>query len=716
MTRRRSTVGALLTAGLLGMAAVGSTWVGGAPLADLSDASPAAGTGDAVAASDSMTTGWAGTGKATTSADQAAADAKAATKAAEEMTGAITFSVPSGTFQDQLSVSLSSSVAGAQIRYTTNGQLPSPSSTLYSSPVQITRTTQLRAQPFVDGVAAGAPGTAVYIARSINATHDMPLLVMDVYGKGKPGDSYVDTATMLMEPKNGSTSLAAQPTFATRAGIHLRGQSSRTFEKAPYRVEFRDNGDDDADLPVLGMPAGSDWVLRGPFTDKSLVRDALVYDLSRDMGMAAPRFAFVEFYLNTDSQGLASNDYQGVYMLVETIKNSKNRLDLKKLKAEHTTEPDITGGYIIKFEWMAAEEPTIPCSGSNCWNYLEIQDPTDLTSTQKNWLTQYVKNFNTMMHSGSVGSATSGYRSWIDTRSFVDQVIINELTRDMDAYVRSTYFYKDRGGKLTAGPQWDFDLSFGVGGSFQNTQTSGWQYQQTRTPVATDWYTVLLKDASFVNEVRARWKELRTGLLSTSSLNNRINSLTTPLTNGAARNFQRWPNLTTPMIGFFRTGTASTWQGQVSSMRDWMTQRINWLDSGSGWNINGQVTPTGNPTGTPTGTPTNTPTNTPSNTPTSKGCAASYKMVNQWGDGFQVEVTVTAAGAPITGWTVKWNFTGGQKISSSWSAEFTSSGNAMTAKNASYNGSLGSGASTTFGFVGTGDGTGAISGMTCSAS
>ena len=117
--------------------------------------------------------------------------------------------------------------------------------------------------------------------------------------------------------------MGAAPALGTRAGFKLRGHSSATFPKTPYRVEFWDNENDDADHPVLGMPEDSDWVLRGPYPDKALIREALVYDLGREMGLPAPRYRFVEFYLNTDAAPVGAEDYMGVYMIVETIKNTK---------------------------------------------------------------------------------------------------------------------------------------------------------------------------------------------------------------------------------------------------------------------------------------------------------------------------------------------------------------------------------------------------------
>ncbi len=211
-----------------------------------------------------------------TAASAAEAGAAAETAAARaELTGDITFSEPSGTFQGQLSVSLGTEIAGAEIRYRTDGQLPTADSELYQgSPVQLNATTQLRAQAFVGGTATGDPGTALYVARSDDASSDLPLLVMDAYGAGKPDREYFDVATMLIEPRAGNASLSTDPTWATRAGFRLRGQSSSMFEKAPYRLELWDNEDDDEDYPVLGMPAESDWVLRGPFSDKTLVHGA----------------------------------------------------------------------------------------------------------------------------------------------------------------------------------------------------------------------------------------------------------------------------------------------------------------------------------------------------------------------------------------------------------------------------------------------------------
>ncbi|MET8204188.1 CotH kinase family protein [Micromonospora taraxaci] len=640
-----------------------------------------------------------------------AAGAGTAPTAADDLVGDITFSVPSGTFQGEVAVTLGSTVSGAQIRYTTDGQPPTAQSSLYAgSALRFTRTTQLRAQAFVGQTPTGAPGTAMYTAQNVTTAHDLPVVLIDSYGAGRPDREYLDATTMIFEPTSGgTTSLSAAPTLSTRAGFRLRGNSSATFEKTPFRVEFWDNEDDDADYPVLGMPADSDWVLRGPFPDKALIREALVYDLGREMGLPAPRYAFAEFYLNTDAAPVGASDYMGVYMFMETIKNSKDRLDLKQLDEDDVTLPKIQGGYIWKFEWMAAEEPTLPCTGpaATCWNYLEVADPSPLQPQQRDWLRGHLQEFNDVLHSSNFADPTTGYRKYIDVDSFIDLMIVNELSREMDAYVRSSHFYKDRDSKIFAGPLWDFDLSFGVGGFFANDQVSGWQHQQTRQPSANDWFAQLLRDPAFVNQARSRWQTLRRGLLSDAALQTRINALATPLTNAAQRNFQRWPNLTSPTVSFFRTPTSPTWQGQVQVMRDWMLRRAAWLDSTAGWG--GSVT-----TPPPSTPPPSTPP--PTTPPPATGCTATYALTSQWTGGFQGEVRVTAGTSAISNWTVTWTFAGGQSVTQAWNATVTSQGSAVTARNVAYNGALAAGASTTFGFLGSSSGAPSTPTLSCTAS
>ncbi|MFC4110899.1 cellulose binding domain-containing protein, partial [Micromonospora zhanjiangensis] len=139
---------------------------------------------------------------------------------------------------------------------------------------------------------------------------------------------------------------------------------------------------------------------------------------------------------------------------------------------------------------------------------------------------------------------------------------------------------------------------------------------------------------------------------------------------------------------------------------------------GSIGNVGGPTTPP--PSTPPPSTPppsTPPPSTPPPSTPPPGGgaCTATYELAGQWQGGFQATVTVTAGSAAISGWTVTWTWANGQTISQSWNATVSTSGSTVTARNVSYNGALGAGASTQFGFLGSVNGTNTTPTLRCAA-
>lgn len=516
--------------------------------------------------------------------------------------GEVSFSTPSQTFRDQIQVGMSAAIEGAEIRYTLDGLLPTASSTLYTGePVTLTVTTQVRAQAFVGGAASGAVSTGLYIARTFDATSDIPIVIMDGYGMGKPTDKevYFDAAVMIWEPVNGVASIASLPTLAMRGGYHVRGQSSQNFPQTPYKLELWDNEDKDLDYPVLGMPADSDWALIPPYYDRTLIRNPFTFTLGRDMGLQVPRVEFAEVYLNYDARVIGEADYQGIYWISETIKNNKVRTDLKELKEADRGLPDISGGYIFKFDQAAAEEPQLTCTGADplpsfgfgggggprpdeggtCWIDLEVVDPDPLNDEQMTWLTQYIQQFHDSIHQTPIGD----YASYIDVPSFIDYLIISELTLNVDAYVRSAYYFKDRDQKLKAGPLWDYNFALGGVGAQSATPQSendtGWRFSGTRN--VNNWYQKLTADPSFMAQVKARYTALRQTHLSEAAIEQRMNGLSAPLSQAVVRDFAKWPvsSVIESSEGFLGGPTAPTWEGQLQGMRDFLRARLAWMDA-----------------------------------------------------------------------------------------------------------------------------------------
>jgi hypothetical protein len=597
-------------AGAAGTGAAGTgtagTGTAGASGSVGSGGSPAGTTGTALAPG-GMSGGPAGTagGPAGTAGGPAGTTGMGGMGAAPvpSLIGDVTFSTPSQSFRTSIQVGMSTALTGAEIRYTTDGMLPTATSTLYAgSPISLTATTQLRATPFIGGAPGGRVSTALYIARDFDATSTLPLMILDGYGKGPSTnkDVYLDAAVMIWDPAGASATFTARPTIVARSAYHLRGQSSANFPQKPYKVEFRDNGDGDMKLPVLGMPAEADWALIAPYYDRALIRNPFIYGLGRDMGMLAPRLQYVEVYVNTANRPVSASDYQGVYWLTETIENGPARFDLKQLEEKDTTLPAISGGYIFKFDQAAAEEPKLTCTGSSpisgggfgmgtggmggsrgtCWVDLEVVDPEPLGAEQKAWLTQYIQEFHNSLHTTPIGN----YANWIDVPSFVDNLIINELSRNVDAYVRSSYYHKDRDGKLKGGPLWDYNFSLAVGGSGTIAPAptmNGFQFQGTRN--VNNWYPKLAADPPFMNMVKARYQALRGNLLSDASIQQRIDTLIVPLTAEViARDYAKWPPSTVlpnGRMGIVSGPSATTWDGQLKAMRDFLTARLAWMDT-----------------------------------------------------------------------------------------------------------------------------------------
>src|SRR5690606_9012827 len=207
-------------------------------------------------------------------------------------------------------------------------------------------------------------------------------------------------------------------------------------------------------------------------------------------------------------------------------------------------------------------------TGGHCFQYLGIVDPELPNDTQVQYLTTYIQELHNILHTEPMGN----YGEYIDVQSFVDHLIIGELTRDVDAYVRSHYWHKDRGGKLVAGPLWDYNFSLNSTGS----DVEGWHFEsQAQSRRTQDWFLVLGQHPDFMALVAARWRELRDGMFADQAVSDRITQLATPIINAGQRDFERWPSTGGGFFGGGGGGGAAeeapaTWQEHVDVLREWI--------------------------------------------------------------------------------------------------------------------------------------------------
>ena len=272
-----------------------------------------------------------------------------------------------------------------------------------------------------------------------------------------------------------------------RINIELRGSSSQSLPKKQYGFStlMNDNFTNN-NISLMGMPADNDWILNGLGFEPGLIRDYLCYNLSRMLGEYASRTAYCEVVIN--------GYYNGLYVLQEKIKQGSERVNISKIETMDNSYPKITGGYIIKADKTTGNDP-IAWSMSSYYGHNDIgyiidyPKPENVTNPQKIYIEGEFTKLATMAQWEN-SSLDIGYPSLIDIPSFVDFMILNELGSNADAYTYSTFFHKDRNGKLRAGPIWDLNLTFGYDlaiWGFDRSKPDVWQFSNGDNDGARFW-------------------------------------------------------------------------------------------------------------------------------------------------------------------------------------------------------------------------------------
>jgi hypothetical protein len=485
-------------------------------------------------------------------------------------------SVPSHAFARPFAVELADPSGRREIRYTLDGSDPTSESALYSRPIRIAGTVQLAARIFGDGSASGPTARRSYLRVDGDVERfrsEIPVVLIETFGEGIPRyrdhrDApmpYVRSILHVVEPEGDGACRAGSPaSFSGWAGIRARGSSTLGREKASLTVEIRDHAGEDLDVPLLGLPAESDWVLLGPLEfDRALMRNALVYAVSRQMGRYAPRTRFVELFLNEDGGPVGGpvpdgRDYYGVYVLVEKIKRGKERVEIESMSPQ-----EVGGGYILKVDRPGPGDYGFH-SGGQTFHYVYPKE-IDVSPAQAAWIEGYLGEFHAALRSASFSEPDAGYGRYLDIDAAVDYHIINEFTKNPDSYVYSAYFHKARDGKLTLGPVWDFDRTMGCDHDRRARNPHGWSRNAFRF-----WYGRLFDDAEFRDRYRRRWSELRGGPFDEAHLMGLIDGMAKQIDGAAERNTVRWGSWTGLQPG--------EWRREVGDLRRWIQQRLEWYD------------------------------------------------------------------------------------------------------------------------------------------
>lgn len=426
---------------------------------------------------------------------------------------------------------------------------------------------------------------------------NLPIVILNTDGASIPNEPKIPGTMKIIDNGPGQINHTTDPgnVYDGNMGIEIRGHYSASLPQKPYAIETRDSQQNELSVPLFGWPEESDWVLLANYNDKVFMRNVLAFKLSNEAGFYASRTKFVEVVLN--------GQYDGIYIFGEKLKRDDGRVNIAKLETGEISGEPLTGGYIFKVDYY---------DGSNSWlsPYHPIEHPSfdvhfvyyypnpeDIVAQQRDYLKSFVTSFEAALYSPNFTDPVAGYRPFINSESFVNYFLVNELARNNDGFKKSYFFHKNRDGidkRLNAGPVWDFDWAWKNIDEcpiFANTDGSGWAYQvndcwpDINSP---DWQVRLLQDPVFVNLTRCRWEEMKEDIMNKDSLFAWIDATTNYLWDAQERHYTRWPilglNVGTPVI----PPIPATFQGEINAFKHWIELRLAWLDA----NIPGLCDPT----------------------------------------------------------------------------------------------------------------------------
>lgn len=397
----------------------------------------------------------------------------------------------------------------------------------------------------------------------------LPVVYMNTSGQQILKENVIWGNIAMLDGNGEEQSVFSVPNSIYRATIKYRGASSYSkFDKKQYRIKFYKNKkDSEKKVSLAGMGANSEWVLNGPYLDKTLIRNKLVYDLARELNGWAPDTRFVELFVD--------GEYQGVYLAVEPVTNGESRLRLSEfgLLSGETA-------YVVNRDRVDTGSEELETWGKTegyTYNALYIRYPSKnkITEKQKAYIQKDISEFEQVLYGENFSDKRIGYQAYIDMDNWVDYFIINEFAMNYDAGNLSTYVYKELGGKLQLAV-WDFNNGF-----------DNYQWFRTETDVLytvkNSWFERLWQDKTFREQVCERYRQLRKTTLSDEYIYDKIASYQEELGDAVDRNFKVWgysfeENL---LVGKNKSGTSrdiGSYEEAMKQLTDTIRERLAYLD------------------------------------------------------------------------------------------------------------------------------------------
>lgn len=371
-------------------------------------------------------------------------------------------------------------------------------------------------------------------------------------------------STFILISDNGKTLLEKSDT-----GIRERGNASREFPKKPWKIKF------DKKQNILNAPAkAKKWTLLNNYGDKTLMRNMLAFDVARMMGMD-----YVPFCTPVDV--ILNGEYKGCYQLCDQVEVNDDRLEIEELGPDDTEGEALTGGYFVEIDGYAYEEP-VWFQTDHYYLPVTVKSPDEnvIVDKQLNYIKDY---FNCLENLMKDTDPNTGYRSVFDNESFIQHMLVNEVTGNTDTYW-STFMYKRRSDPMIyTGPVWDFDLGFNNDfRTYPVTQRSGdgylWNTDLASAAGNMKYFAqrILIKDESTASEILQVWQKARKKGLTAEWLESKVEEYADLLNASQRLNFMRWPILNQKV--HMNPNTYGSYENECKMVKSYIRPQINHLD------------------------------------------------------------------------------------------------------------------------------------------
>ncbi|HKX62982.1 MAG TPA: lamin tail domain-containing protein [Verrucomicrobiae bacterium] len=534
----------------------------------------------------------------------------------------VEFSAVSGTFNEPFVLTLSVPMAGVEIRYeiiqsaATVSNVPSVTSPLYLNPLVISNSVQVRARAFAPLMLAGPLRSESFVRLDTNIlafNSDLPVVVLHTFGAppypfGYANSNHTPAFMSVYEPRGGRTALTNPPATISRIGINIHGGSTAAYPKSSFNLETWDESNRDTDVALLGMPPESDWLFHAVNNfEPALIHHSFINELSRQASRYAPRTRLVEVFISTAAGGIiGSNQYNGLYVVLEKIKRNPERVALDRLDPQDTNGPAVTGGYLMKIERVEPHERAfaVRTVGTVPGNTIIYQDPEGLAierperDPQERYIVDYFGAAATNLAAANFTNAITGYSQFIERDSWVDSHILNVLAFNVDAFRLGGFLAKPRArvnergevverGRLVAGPIYDLDRCLG---STDGRPFNPRVWRSTVPDMGTDffhywWFDRLFRDPDFWQRWIDRWQELRQATFSLANMTGLIDSFRNQLLEAQPRELRRWGSLSAPRSGIRSIGgftynfSSNGYDGEITFLKHWLSNRVDFIDT-----------------------------------------------------------------------------------------------------------------------------------------